>query len=222
MGQIKYSNLYIVTEYKIKKTVKKPHHLLPFEEKEKSMADEIEEPKRAKKLHRGIPEAIFLDDVDGYMAKETSSEAALQRLDEQYQKNKFMEANLIQKKMRLSSQIPDIKSTLAAINCLRAKKDSSEPLKAQFMLSDQLFVNAKVPATDKVCLWLGANVMLEYEIADADVLLTSNLQTAQNNLEELADDLCYLRDQITTTEVSMARIYNWDVKRRQKLKTQAS
>merc|ERR1712025_52707 len=181
-----------------------------------------EEPKRAKKLHRGIPEALFLDDVEAYMKKETSSEAALQKLDEQYQKYKFMEANLIQKKMRLSSQVPDIKSTLAAINCLRAKKNSTEPLKTQFMLSDQLFVNAKVPATDKVCLWLGANVMLEYEIGEADTLLTSNLQTAETNLEELADDLCYLRDQITTTEVSMARIYNWDVKRRQAVKGTSS
>merc|ERR1712212_1148671 len=170
------------------------------------------------KKHRGIPEAIFLDDVDAFMKNETSSELALQRLDEQYQKYKFMETNLEQKKIRLTSQVPDIKSTLAAINCLKGKKDSVEPLRTQFMLSDQVFVNAKVPATDKVCLWLGANVMLEYDIEDADELLQSNLQAAESNLSSLNDDLCYLRDQITTTEVSMARIYNWDVKRRQKLK----
>ena len=58
-----------------------------------------------KKLHRGIPEAIFLDDVDSYMLKETSSEAALQKLDEQYQKYKFMESNLVQKKIRLTGQV---------------------------------------------------------------------------------------------------------------------
>ena len=28
-----------------------------------------------------------------------------------------------------------------------------------------------------------------------------------------------IRDQITTTEVNIARVYNWDVKRRQSLKT---
>lgn len=71
------------------------------------------------------------------------------------------------------------------------------------MLSDQLYVNAKVPATSKVCLWLGANVMLEYEIDDAESLLTKNLTVAQNNLTELDDDLNFLRDQITTTEVSI-------------------
>ena len=71
------------------------------------------------------------------------------------------------------------------------------------MLSDQLYVNAKVPATAKVCLWLGANVMLEYEINDAETLLTKNLTVAQDNLTELDDDLNFLRDQITTTEVSI-------------------
>ena len=86
------------------------------------------------------------------------------------------------------------------------------------MLSDQLYVNAKVPATDKVCLWLGANVMLEYNIDDAENLLQKNLATAESSLEDLANDLCFLRDQITTTEVSMARVYNHDVKRRQELK----
>ena len=71
------------------------------------------------------------------------------------------------------------------------------------MLSDQLYVNAKVPATDKVCLWLGANVMLEYDIEEAEQLLTNNHMIAQDNLTELDDDLNFLRDQITTTEVSI-------------------
>jgi len=171
----------------------------------------------SKKKHRGIPEAMFLEDVDSYMKKETSSEAALQKLDESYQKYKFMESNLVQKKLRLTTQVPDIKSTLNTIKLLKSKKDSAEPLKTQFMLSDQLFVNAKVPATNKVCLWLGANVMLEYEVTEAEDLLSKNLITAKSNLIELDEDLEFLRDQITTTEVSMARVYNWDVKRRQKL-----
>ena len=71
------------------------------------------------------------------------------------------------------------------------------------MLSDQLFVNAKVPTTDKVCLWLGANVMLEYEIDEAEDMLKKNLTAAESQLHELDLDLDYLRDQITTTEVSI-------------------
>lgn len=57
--------------------------------------------------------------------------------------------------------------------------------------------------------------MLEYSIDEAEALLVKNLDTANRNLSQIELDLDFLRDQITTTEVNMARVYNWDVKRRQ-------
>lgn len=36
-------------------------------------------------------------------------------------------------------------------------------METQFLLSEQVYVRAKVPPTDKVCL-AGANVMLEYSL----------------------------------------------------------
>ena len=36
--------------------------------------------------------------------------------------------------------------------------------------------------------------------------------------QELHEDQALLRDQITTTEVNMARVFNWDVKERRKAK----
>lgn len=45
--------------------------------------------------------------------------------------------------------------------------------------------------------------MLEYTVEEADQLLSKNLSTAKNNLKELQDDLDFLRDQYTTTEVSI-------------------
>lgn len=48
-----------------------------------------------------------------------------------------------------------------------------------------------------------ANVMLEYDIDEAQALLEKNLSTASRNLETLEDDLDFLRDQFTTTEVSI-------------------
>lgn len=57
--------------------------------------------------------------------------------------------------------------------------------------------------------------MLEYSIDEAETLLVKNLDTATRNLSQIELDLDFLRDQITTTEVNMARVYNWDVKRRQ-------
>ena len=48
-----------------------------------------------------------------------------------------------------------------------------------------------------------ANVMLEYSIAEAEALLSKNLKAAQKNLAEIEEDLGFLRDQYTTTEVSI-------------------
>lgn len=48
-----------------------------------------------------------------------------------------------------------------------------------------------------------ANVMLEYDIDEAQALLEKNLSTASRNLETLEEDLDFLRDQFTTTEVSI-------------------
>ena len=56
--------------------------------------------------------------------------------------------------------------------------------------------------------------MLEYSLDDAEELLTKNKESAAKNVKQIAFDLAYLRDQMTITEVTMARLYNWDVKRR--------
>ncbi|CAM5140709.1 unnamed protein product [Eretmochelys imbricata] len=164
-----------------------------------------EAPAGGKRGHLGIPEAVFVEDVDSFM-KQPGNETAdvvLKKLDEQYQKYKFMELNLAQKKRRLKSQIPEIKQTLDILKYMQKKKESTNPMETRFLLADNLYCKASVPPTDKVCLWLGANVMLEYDIDEAQALLEKNLSTATRNLESLEEDLDFLRDQFTTTEVNI-------------------
>ncbi|XP_008316268.1 prefoldin subunit 3 [Cynoglossus semilaevis] len=171
-----------------------------------------------RKKHLGIPEAAFVEDVDTFMKQpgNETADAVLRKLDEQYQKYKYMELNLSQKKLRLKNQIPQITQTLEILRHMQKKKDTTEPMETHFLLADNVYCHATVPPTDKVCLWLGANVMLEYDIDEAQALLEKNLSTASRNLETLMEDLDFLRDQFTTIEVNMARVYNWDVKRRSK------
>ncbi|XP_037577809.1 prefoldin subunit 3 [Dermacentor silvarum] len=180
------------------------------------MTDPVDAEKATKKLvHAGIPKAECLDDMDEFMAREENQtiDAALKNLDEQHSKYKFMELNLLQKKQRLKSQIPEIKTSLEIIKLLKSKRDSSEDMETRFVLSDQVYSKAVIPPTERVCLWLGANVMLEYTLEGAEELLCKNLQTATRNFTELHSDLDFLRDQITTTEVNMARLHNWNVKK---------
>ncbi|XP_076178516.1 prefoldin subunit mgr [Ptiloglossa arizonensis] len=175
---------------------------------------------KEKKSYAGIPEADFVDDVDAFMAQPEyeTADKVLQMLDENHGKYKFMEYNLVNKRRRLKVQIPDLERSLEMIKKLQLEKDNSKDLETQFLLSEQVYAKAVIPPTDKVCLWLGANVMLEYTLDDAQEILTKNIEAAKRNLGYVEHDLDFVRDQFTTTEVNMARIYNWEVKRRQAAK----
>ena len=75
-------------------------------------------------------------------------------------------------------------------------------------------MNAEIPAGEKVALWLGANVMLEYSLDEAHELLSKNEKTAVGALAEYDEALEVLREQLTVTEVNIARVHNYNVKKR--------
>lgn len=139
----------------------------------------------------------------------------IKKLDEAHSKYRFMEMNLASKKRRLKRQVPEIRSSLDVLKLIRSRNESNLPMTSNFLLSEEVYMEAMIPPTDRINLWLGANVMLEYTLDEAEALLSKNLEAANRNLTQIDIDLDYLRDQITTTEVNMARVYNWDVKRRQ-------
>ncbi|XP_017478163.1 PREDICTED: prefoldin subunit 3 isoform X3 [Rhagoletis zephyria] len=179
--------------------------------------DSVEMPKlpNNQKSFAGIPEAVFLEEIDTFMSQpenEDNCEKVLQRLDEQHSKYRFMAYNLEARRRKLKSQIPDLQRSLEMINVLRQEKEERE---TQFLLSDQVFIKTLVPPTKTVCLWLGASVMLEYPLDEAEELLKQNMNSAIINLKTVEHDQDFLRDQLTTTEVNMARVYNWGVKKRQ-------
>nr|CAG4645939.1 EOG090X0IRH [Lynceus sp. MCZ IZ 141354] len=165
--------------------------------------------------YAGIPEAVFVENVDEFMTGKEGVESVLRQWDELHCKYKYMEVNLLAKRKRLKSQIPDIQKSLEMLAVLKKKFAEESPIETHFLLSDLLHAKAVVDPSQTVCLWLGANVMLEYTLDDAQSLLDLNLDTANKNLGQVQHDLDFLRDQMTTTEVNMARLYNWDVKRRQ-------
>mmetsp|Transcript_21456 Transcript_21456/g.57679 ORF Transcript_21456/g.57679 Transcript_21456/m.57679 type:complete len:194 (-) Transcript_21456:122-703(-) len=171
----------------------------------------------------GIPEMPFIEDIDSFMEKEgRSAETALQKLHEQYNGYKYAEQRITARKMKLKVKIPDIEKTLGVVKRMKAAHAEGETsLKTHYELSDAVYAKADIPLSSKlgqqtVCLWLGANVMLEYTVDEAEELLTTNLANAQEALEGVMKDLAFLKDQMTTSEVNIARVYNWDVRERKK------
>ncbi|KND02379.1 tubulin-binding prefolding complex subunit PAC10 [Spizellomyces punctatus DAOM BR117] len=168
---------------------------------------------------RGIPKAPFVDKVEEYTTV-GEVETTLRKFQEMISKYKYMEIHLLQRKKSLETKIPEIKKTLEMVQFLISNQDSSTPLETHYELNDTLWAKAKInpSKTKTVNLWLGANVMLEYSTAEAKDLLQSKLDSAKTSLEQVDEDLEFLRDQITTMEVNTARVYNFDVKLRRKQK----
>ena len=115
----------------------------------------------------------------------------------------------------MRTKLPDIKKTLEMVVMLKSRHESDmedKSMNTNFLLSDNIWAKAKVPNTcGKVGLWLGANVMVEYTYKEAVALLGKNLANAEDKIKEVDNDLDFLKDQLTTTEVNLARIYNQGV-----------
>jgi prefoldin subunit 5 len=92
---------------------------------------------------------------------------------------------------------------------------------SNFLISDNVWAKASIPnTTGRVGLWLGANVMVEYDYTEALALLEKNFTNADLRMKSTEEDLNYLKDQITTTEVNIARVYNQTVANGQKKRAQ--
>ncbi|KAL8799239.1 MAG: hypothetical protein Q9182_006041 [Xanthomendoza sp. 2 TL-2023] len=170
---------------------------------------------------RGIPYAPFVDKVEDYVSSRAEVDGTMRSFQEMISKYQFMEVNTQRRAAGLKEKVPDIQKTLEMVQFLSSRKPGSEPIQTTFELNDTLYAKASIPPTDEVYLWLGANVMLSYPIAEAETLLQSKLSTAQQSLENCEEDLDFLREQITTLEVATARLYNWEVTMKRKEKAES-
>ncbi|KAF9148966.1 peptide chain release factor 1 [Linnemannia schmuckeri] len=173
---------------------------------------------------RGIPKAPFVENVEDHVSEQEPVEIVLKKFQEATAKYKFMEMNHLTRKRNLDAKIPEIRKTLEMVQFLESEagdEDDAKEIETMYELNDTLYATAKIKPTGKVCLWLGANVMLEYPVEEAAELLASKLAAALKTLKNTEEDLAYLRDQITTMEVNTARVYNWDVKQRRLARAKA-
>lgn len=128
-----------------------------------------------------------------------------------------MENHLARRTAALVAKSPEIAKTMDAVDVLRDAASESEEaaIDVTFEVGDTLWALGSVPsATKHVCLWLGANVMVEYGLDEAHALLAAKLHTAETSLQVARSDLDFVKEQITTIEVTIARVHNWAVQHR--------
>jgi len=171
-----------------------------------------------------IPRMEFVEDVDAFMelpVNAGNAQETLKRVDEFYQRVKLLESQNTSTKRKLKEQIEELRKGREMLEELKNQKSANKDTSANFRLADHVFVKAKIKPIETVGLWLGANIMLEYGIEEGEKLLREKHVKAEESLRMTNSLIDSIREQITTVEVNMARIYNWDVKRRQAEKERA-
>ena len=195
---------------------------------------------------RGIPVFPFMSNVNEYVKTIEDVESTLQRFQEMTSKYTFMQQNVDRRAAGLKEKLPEMKNTYDTVRFLKTKrklalqkkqdggaeddlddeldesKHNPQELETTFSLQDTLYAKASIkPAeVNEVYLWLGANVMVAYPLDEAEELLQGKLETAKKSLKAAEEDLEFLRVQITTLEVAIARVHNWDVGEKRRLRAE--
>jgi hypothetical protein len=132
-------------------------------------------------------------------------ESVLAALQNMHSKYKFMESNLVENRKQLTARHPELLANLSVVKMLVAKSveggGSGEAFPTYFALADQVHAKAMVAPSGRVCLWLGADIMLEYSYAEALELLQANTSAAEKKIAETEEDCDFVREQIITIEV---------------------
>jgi len=123
-----------------------------------------------------------------------------------------MEESLEARRSRVDSKLEEIQNSIKVITSILHSPNSEA--KVDFELGDTLYTKSTIPSgpPTKVNLWLGANVMLEYGLEEAIELLNKKLSDNKVVRGKVEGELTFVREQTTTVEVDMARVYNWAIK----------
>jgi len=158
----------------------------------------------------------FIEDVEKYMSEENRQfEPVMRELQGRYEQMKNLERALQSEKIRLTQKIPEIERSLDALKLLDKNREENKKTSLKYQLGEaSIYAKADVEDPSSVFLWLGANVMLEYPLSEATQLLENNLENCKTSLVRTDGDLAFVKDNATIQEVNLARVYNWDVKKR--------
>eukprot|EP01133_Synstelium_polycarpum_P016020 gene16020-19068_t len=164
-----------------------------------------------------IPSVAFIENVEEYL-KDRDLEVTFKTLQEGYSKYKYFESKLTNNVSILTNRSKQLQETMEIVDRIASKQDDTFSM--NYELSEGVFSSAEITQPKSVYLWLGANVMLEYSFEEAKQVLTRNKLSVDKQLQDTIQDLGFVKDQITTTDVNVSRVYNYDVIQRRKNKNQ--
>uniref|UniRef100_A0AC35TYT0 Prefoldin subunit 3 n=1 Tax=Rhabditophanes sp. KR3021 TaxID=114890 RepID=A0AC35TYT0_9BILA len=158
----------------------------------------------------GVPTAEVIEDVDSYLKvrPELSAEDAHQNLQTDYRKYRMIVGELTNQKEKIAESLPNFNQCKAIIEVMKKKKEAGKTLTTQYKLADEIYQTATVEDLDSVILYMGAYVMVEYPLDEAETFMNKNITEVTKRLTDLDEELEFVANQVTTTEVSMAHFIN--------------
>ncbi|KAK6035415.1 prefoldin subunit [Cooperia oncophora] len=69
-----------------------------------------------------------------------------------------------------------VRNSVTFLCCSREKE---EPFETTYLVAEEVYTKATVPKPEKVSIWLGASIMVEYELDKAKELLVKNQGSVQ-------------------------------------------
>jgi prefoldin subunit 5 len=157
-----------------------------------------------------IPTVPFYEDISKYYGASQGGgvvEEAIQKYREMAQKYKIYEESLDSKLARVLTKTTEIALNLQSLDVLQEVPEG-EVLEADYELGDTMYARAVLNDPKKVHLWIGANTLCEFSLSEAREYLEKKQKEAQVMKELIERDVKLVKEQITTCEVTVARLYN--------------
>lgn len=130
----------------------------------------------------------FIEDVGAFLGANTV-DVVLTDFQDRLRKFKLIEGQLIRRKAQLMGKLPEIQKALDIVNKLIELSGSGGEMITDFELADGVFAKTRVQGVKTVNLWLGAGVMVEYPLEEAQEVLSNNLKVCKANLSTVNSDL---------------------------------
>lgn len=154
----------------------------------------------------GIPRAPFAEDPSLLILPGDTLELTLRKIAELAAKYRMLEGNLQTKRDRAQARLLELQRSIDAIEIVQGH--SSDQIEFEYELADTLYAHALITEKSRVSIYLGANTIMELAPKEAIEMLSGKIQDVGGVIKETEDVLFFLREQITTCEVSQARLYN--------------
>lgn len=167
-------------------------------------------------------EPEFIDDIgaffEAHVTPEKSVDAVLNEMREKLQQYSLAENRALNRHQTLSQQEVHLKKSLDCVMMLTAKKETEDDTVVDYALGANIFAKAKIPPTSRVSIWLGAEIMVQYDLDEAKEMLETNLKKCRESISGIHEEWTKIKDCKTTLEVSIARCYNFAVEKQKAIK----